>query len=189
MCENTYKQAYISLYKDHYKYLVDHSRKKFGKALAEDLVQEAFKKLWATLKKGKIIRDYLAYLLKTIKHIFIDHQRKKVQENKTLSTHRITKKMEQLRNIDSNPFEDTLEEIEKMSSLMTFIRVVDELDSEAKNIIKLRLEGKSNGEIATILDISPNKVKNGLQRAKHNLHDKLNKNAKCRNGETPWRKY
>ena len=125
---------------------------------AENLVQEVFIKLW--LRKDKIVLDskLKPYLFTCLRNIAFDYLRKIEQDEAFKQVY-----IERMKVAPDYEFEQV-----EFSKIVN--QAVDKLSEKRKMIIKLNIEeGKSYQEIAQIMSISKNTVKNQLIKAKQHL--------------------
>ena len=130
---------------------------------AEDIVQEAFIKLWEKRTTYNDIPCLKTFLYVSVKNLWFNHIRNKKNT--------IDYTSQELQNKEVI-FKNHLIEEETY-------RIIDDavnaLPPQSKKIIKMHLEGKQNKEIAETLNISVNSVKtlkyNALYTLKHSLKD------------------
>lgn len=121
---------------------------------AEEIIQDAFLRVWLNRDKLAEVENVKAYLYKYISNECLSYLRKKLREDKMVDA--FTNKQPSSHNNTSE--EINLNEITKIISV-----AVEKLPEQRKNIYQLsRRDGKSISEIAEILNISPNTVKNAL---------------------------
>ncbi|RBQ10391.1 RNA polymerase sigma factor [Pedobacter miscanthi] len=121
---------------------------------AEEIIQDAFLRVWLNRDKLAEIENVRAYLYKYVSNECLSYLRKKLKEDKVIDA--FTNKQPSSHNSTSE--EINLNEITKIISV-----AVEKLPEQRKNIYQLsRRDGKSIPEIAEILNISPNTVKNAL---------------------------
>lgn len=127
---------------------------------AENMLQDVFMKIW--LRKDQLIfnESLQAYIFTSLRNIAFD----------------FLKKLEREEQMRRNFFELMKETGESMDeSVLTVVsRAVEKLSEKRKTILKLNIEeGKSYQEIADIMRISKNTVKNQLIKAKQHLKGTL----------------
>jgi RNA polymerase sigma-70 factor (family 1) len=136
--------------------------------LAEDIVQDVFMKLWDEHEALAAIENFGSYLFRMSKNHAINHFRRMSHE--TLIISEMFKA-----NPSDNQTEDTiaLKETEKILE-----DIVDKLPAQQKMIYNLsRKEGKSHEEIADLLKISPNTVKNHVVMAMSTIRTQLRRHS------------
>ncbi|WP_316843308.1 RNA polymerase sigma-70 factor [Pedobacter psychrodurus] len=121
---------------------------------AEEIIQDAFLRVWLNRDKLADVDNVKAYLYKYVSNECLSFLRKKLKESRVVDA--FTAKQQ---NSDNNTLETiNLNEVTKIIAV-----AVDKLPDQRKNIYQLsRRDGKSIPEIAEILNISPNTVKNAL---------------------------
>ncbi len=121
---------------------------------AEEIIQDAFLRVWLNRDKLVEVENVKAYLYKYVSNECLSYLRRKLKEDKMVDA--FTNK--QLSSHNNTAEEINLNEITKIIAV-----AVEKLPEQRKNIYQLsRRDGKSIPEIAEILNISPNTVKNAL---------------------------
>jgi RNA polymerase sigma-70 factor (family 1) len=132
--------------------------------LAEDIVQDVFMKLWAEHESLAHVDNFGSYLFRMSKNHAINHFRRMSHETLIISEMFQT-------NPSDNQTEDTiaLKETERILE-----DIVDKLPAQQKIIYNLsRKERKCHEEIADLLKISPNTVKNHIVMAMSTIRTEL----------------
>ncbi len=127
---------------------------------AENMLQDVFLKIW--LRKDRLTFDagLQAYIFASLRNIAFD----------------FLKKLEREEQMKRNFFEQMKETEDAMeeSAFATIARALEKLSEKRKMILRLNIEeGKSYQEIAEIMRISKNTVKNQLIKAKQHLRNTL----------------
>jgi RNA polymerase sigma-70 factor (family 1) len=126
---------------------------------AENMVQDVFIKIWLRREQINPELNFNSYLFTCLRNMAFDHL-KKVEKSHQMKQ-QFMQMMEDNNNADSEA-EDT-----RITLLKT---AMDHLPEKRKMIVKLNIEeGKSYQEIAEIMRISKNTVKNQLVKAKQFL--------------------
>lgn len=126
-------------------------------ALAEELVQDTFLKIWNNRQKLTKILSPEAYLFTMAKHLCLDYLRKIKKENE-LKTELLQKK-----EVSHNLVDDFIISKQYEELLST---VIKNLPQRQREIFEMsRHQGKSHKEIAQILGISPKTVDEHMSRA------------------------
>lgn len=116
---------------------------------AWDLAQEAFLRLYERWNDFENTESAKAFVYTVAKNLFFNYyKREKLRQD-------VYKHLEQEES-DTNNF---LESMAAEEVLRMLYAAVDKLNGQTKTIIQLNLEGKSNVEVAEILNISINTVK------------------------------
>ena len=124
------------------------------------MVQDVFLKMWLRREKLDFNSQLQAYIFTSLKNIAFDHL-KKVSKDEQLRK----KYLEAMEHSCLPMEEDTVQKINL---------AVDRLSEKRKMIIRLTIEeGKSYQEIAEIMHISKNTVKNQLIKAKQHLRNTI----------------
>ncbi len=127
-----------------------------------ELVQEAFMRVWQYVQKGEEIRDYRAFLYRTLRHLIIDEYRK----HKTVSLEGMMldedDTVERLLPADeSNTLEAAVERFEGKRVLES----LQDLPDMYREVILLRyVEGLTPQEISQVLSESENVVSVRIHR-------------------------
>ena len=120
---------------------------------AQEIIQETFIRVWLSRDKLSEIENPGGWLFKVVSNECYSHLRKSILNNKFYNP--ITTEPEPV-NTTHESF--ALKELNRLIS-----EAVDQLPAQRKKIYRLsRDEGKSIPEIASLLNISPNTVKNAL---------------------------
>ena len=130
---------------------------------AENMLQEVFIKIWERRSQINPELNFNSYLFTCLRNMAFDYL-KKMEKNEWLKQ-QYMERMELIRDEDSE-----LAEVQ-MQNLHSAIGTLSE---KRKQILKLTIEeGMSYQEIAEMLHISKNTVKNQLVKAKQFLRDKM----------------
>jgi len=130
---------------------------------AENIIQDVFIKIWE--KRGQINPDlnFGSYLFTCLRNLAFDHF-KKMEKSQTV-------KQQYYERMQSMDTDDTYIEEAKIVYLRAGIAALSE---KRKIILKLNVEeGKSYQEIAEMMRISKNTVKNQLVKAKQFLRERV----------------
>ncbi|UCG27138.1 MAG: RNA polymerase sigma factor [Bacteroidales bacterium] len=135
-----------------------------NKEEAEDTVQEIFVKLWNMRYELNGIRNLEAFTMSMTRNFCLDRLKKR----KTMS---FDDGMMRNQGVwDDNPAKQT--ELKDAVNLVR--RIINELPEQQRMIIQLRdIEGYTNDEITTILDISHNNLRVNLSRARQKIRENL----------------
>ena len=121
---------------------------------AEEIIQDAFLRVWLNRDKLAEVDHVKAYLYKYVSNECLSYLRKKLKEERVVDA--FTAKQQ-------NSHNSTVETINLNEVTKIIAIAVDKLPDQRKNIYQLsRRDGKTIPEIAEILNISPNTVKNAL---------------------------
>ena len=132
-------------------------------ALAEEITQEIFIKLWQHRAKLSSIDRPEAYILTIAARHTLDQIKKRLNENKMLQGLLASKE---------GSHNDTEEKLLLRDRAALIQLAVDQLPPQQKSVYELsRLEGMNYDQIAQQLQISPNTVRNHLVKALRSIRD------------------
>jgi RNA polymerase sigma factor (sigma-70 family) len=170
MCDGE-KQAVNALFRLYYTSLFDYGTKFIqDEEQAKDAIQELFLKLWETRDVLSTPQSVKAYLLVSLRRILLRGAEKKRNRD------------ERNRVYIDNDFpaifskEDLIirEEAEQQQG-KCLIQAINQLSSRQKETLFLRYyHGLSNGEIAAVMEVNRQSVKNNLCRALKNVRGIIN---------------
>ncbi len=124
---------------------------------AEEIIQDSFLRVWLNRDKLAEVDNVKAYLYKYVSNECLSYLRKKLKEDRVVDA--FTAKQQ-------NSHNSTVETINLNEVTKIIAIAVEKLPDQRKNIYQLsRRDGKTIPEIAEILNISPNTVKNALVTA------------------------
>jgi RNA polymerase sigma-70 factor (family 1) len=151
------------LYKNYcsklYDYVVLLTADKF---LSEDIVQEAFIKIWNNKEMLASVKNFNSYLYAIAKNLLLDKWRKKQLEKE-----HIKKFVTEQQPSEHNLFYQRNQE-------QTINAAIKKLSSKQQLVYKMiREEGMKREEVSKELNITPNTVKVTMQNALHNLKKQL----------------
>ncbi|WP_411031263.1 RNA polymerase sigma factor [Spongiimicrobium sp. 3-5] len=149
------EKAFQALY-DRYHNKLYHYILQYVKSVhtAEELVQEAFIKIWLKRAELNEKKDFASFLFVMTRNMIYDHLRKAAVDNSLRKTYYEFK--EHVNN--KTPDDIQMKEYERVLD-----NIIEELPKQKQKIYILsRKEGKNNQEIAEILGISSKTVKNNL---------------------------
>nr|WP_276902123.1 RNA polymerase sigma-70 factor [Pedobacter kyonggii] len=121
---------------------------------AEEIIQDSFLRVWLNRDKLAEVDNVKAYLYKYVSNECLSYLRKKLKDDRVVDA--FTAKQQ-------NSHNNTVETINLNEVTKIIAIAVEKLPEQRKNIYQLsRRDGKTIPEIAEILNISPNTVKNAL---------------------------
>ncbi|WP_345249336.1 RNA polymerase sigma-70 factor [Nibrella saemangeumensis] len=130
---------------------------------AENMVHEVFLKIWDRRHQINPELNFHSYLFTCLRNMVFDHLKK--MEKDQLLRERYWQRMQNIREEEGEEEERRMELLED---------AVNSLSTKRKLVLKLNVEqGKSYQEIAELLRISKNTVKNQLVKARQLLREKL----------------
>lgn len=163
MSNNENKVAFKMLFDISYKELVIYANGfLFDKAESEDIVQDAFIKLWGKMQEVEILA-LRAYLYSIVRNKCINHLKKKKIVNPC--------SILEIKQVIASEVEENYHDIAKRKIIYDqVINTVDTFPARMKEIFKLKFfDNYKHSEIAKELGISVNTVKSQLRRAKSKI--------------------
>jgi len=137
--------------------------------LTEDIVQDVFMKLWNDHQTLSGIDNFGSYLFRMSKNHVINHFKRMAHETLIMA------EMYQYKPVGHNDIQDNiaLKEVEKV-----LLEIIEKLPAQQKAVYYLsREEEKTHEEIANLLKISSNTVKNHVVQAMATIRTQLRKHA------------
>jgi RNA polymerase sigma-70 factor (ECF subfamily) len=131
-------------------------------AIAEEVTQEAFIRLYSYLRKGGVVGHYRAWVFRTAHNLAINESTRKHLTSTVADWDELCRQRQDLR---PNPEQNTLQE----ESFARLRAAMGRLATRQRQCILLRVEGFRFGEIAMILGVSKSTVAESLRRAVHKL--------------------
>lgn len=138
-------------------------------ALAQDITQDTFAKLWSIRDRMGAVDSLRAYVFQIARNRVYNHQRdKKVRRDN----------QEHIRDThpdSSPPSPDKLLDADMLRSMLD--KWIGELPARQREALALRRQNDlTHDEIADVMDISPNTVNNHIARAMKNLRGRIREN-------------
>lgn len=154
---------FAHLYEQYYPLAMHVAKRRLScPCLAEDVVQEVFAKIWEK-RKHNLIENLKSYLLVMIKNEACTYLRKQ-----QLRLRLLTEKVSRESQYTSH---DVMQEMEIRKLLQTSIK---RMPAKRRKVYQLSFEfGYSTGEIAKMLQVSQNTVKNQLSVARQEVREYL----------------
>ncbi|MFW0715709.1 RNA polymerase sigma factor [Pedobacter sp. N23S346] len=132
---------------------------------AEEVIQDAFLRIWLNRDKLEQVENVKAYLYKYVSNECLSYLRKKVKEDKAIDL---------LKSRHSDRDNVTLDSIHLNEINKLITSAVGKLPQQRRKIYELsRGEGKTIPEISEILGLSPSTVKNALVIALKSIRENL----------------
>jgi RNA polymerase sigma-70 factor (ECF subfamily) len=155
--------AYAWLYKNYcsklYNYILVLTT---DKALSEDIVQDAFLKIWNNKETLTAVNNFNSYLYTTARNLLLDKWRRKQNEKIHLKTFAGSLQQEQQNDFFRRDCERTIN------------AAVKTLSPKQEIVYRMiREEGKKREEVSKELKIAPNTVKVTMQKALAGLRERL----------------
>lgn len=160
-------EAFTAVYNAYYSTLLAFVRKMIPeKEDAEDIAADIFVRLWRHRTNFDTIRNLEAFLYITARNACLDflrHLKRQTEKQKEL-----------ILALQQQPTENALPEDIKAEVLATILEEIEKLPKSAGRVFRLAyFDGLSNDEIARLLDITNQSVRNHKQRALKTLRDAL----------------
>jgi RNA polymerase sigma-70 factor (ECF subfamily) len=126
-----------------------------SREIAEDLMQESFMRVWNYLAEGNTIDTPKAFLYRIASNLIIDHYRHKKEMS-----------LDTLVEGGYDPVGEGASSITDFASAQHLLRLLDELDSQSREILTLRyVSDLSVTDIAKVIGQSENVVSVRIHRA------------------------
>ncbi|MGJ1204345.1 RNA polymerase sigma factor [Sphingobacterium lactis] len=158
------EQAFVTLYNRYKRPLVDFALNKLDAEEVEDIIHDLFTKLWVNRSEIKINTLFKSYIYKSLRNRIVDFIAHQVNEKKYLDS---------LAFFGEHIFEQTDYSIREKQFLNELNRLIDKYNPNEKEILRLRMEGYSNQEIADILHLSEKTVRNKYSLIIKDLQGKI----------------
>lgn len=133
--------------------------------LAADLAQEAFVRVYERREEIISIEYGKAFLYTVARHLYWNHRK---------HLRAVDNYFAQLDEDDTDDY-DFLQEVTRQETIRILYAAIDQLPPQTRRVILLNLEGKTNPEVAEILNVSVNTVKGLKKSAYSTLRDLLSK--------------
>jgi RNA polymerase sigma-70 factor (ECF subfamily) len=160
-------EAFTAVYNAYYSTLLAFVRKMIPeKEDAEDIAADIFVRLWHHRTNFDTIKNLEAFLYITARNACLDflrHLKRQTEKQKEL-----------ILALQQQPTENALPEDIKAEVLAAILEEIEKLPRSARRVFRLAyFDGLSNDEIARLLDITNQSVRNHKQRALKTLRDAL----------------
>ena len=133
---------------------------------AEDILQEAYTKLWSKRDSLEAVQQPEAFAVTTVRNLCLDF----------LRSPRTNSRSEPLETVILHCEDSPERQVETRDQLRQVVRLIQELPPNQQQVIRLRgMEDCSVEEIAEITGFSPANVRTLLSRARKYIKDKLKK--------------
>ena len=162
-CINAHElSAFEQLYQQYYKTLTLYAFNFVGnQSEAEDIVQDVIVAIWLREDTFENQRSFEAYLYNAVKFKSIN-----VLKRKNLAQRYIDENSAELNNTSEGQF--SIEEL-----YIELFKAIDNLPKRCREVLLLGMEGKTNAEIAQLLNLSIETVKTHRKRGLSILRDTL----------------
>ncbi len=132
---------------------------------AEDLVQDAFERLWIHRDELDTVESMSSYVNAIVRHLFVDRLRRKRMSLVDLP--------QEMQFADNNPTPERLTEIDEYTK--NVYRLIELLPQQQRAIITLRdIEGRKYEEIEKITGLSNTSIRVALSRARKIIRKQFN---------------
>jgi len=166
------EEIYHRYYKQIYGFVY---RNNMRKELTEDIVQEAFLRVYRSRKSYKPTAKFAVWLYRIVRNLCIDESRRYWNRNVARETES-TLMEDQQSPIDllADEEKDVRQRMDEINDLNTIKAAVDQLSPEQREVIILnKFQGLSYQEIAEIIDSNTESVKQKAYRAHLKLREML----------------
>lgn len=134
-------------------------------ALAEDVLQDVFIKLWTKRDQLNQVKNREAWCIRIVRNQSLDRIRQRKRQ--PLELEKVQYAVSAFATVDKIEHEDLLQQIRL---------VLEKLPEQQREIFRLReLMGYSNAEIEEMLDLNHSQVKVSLFRARQIIREQMNK--------------
>lgn len=159
------------LYKNYYKALVNYVMQIVNDfEVAEDITQDLFSTLWERKIVFKSITSFKVYLYNSVRNSSLDYLKHKNVESDYLQK---VADMYQPYQFWENSEEDLWNE----EVYRQLFHTIDDLPQRCREVFLMYMDGKTNEEISTALNVSIETVKTQKKRGMVFLRKRLNKNT------------
>ncbi len=144
--------AFTELYERYKRPLLVYVLKKVNKQTAEDIVHDLLSKLWINRDNIDVHGRFVGYIFKALRNMVIDHMSRLSHSQRYL--HSLDSSAEHHANILTDY------KLREESFLINMEQLLNKYSSNAQTIVKLRMQGYHNHEIAKKLNLSEKTVRN-----------------------------
>ncbi len=156
-------QAFHTLYERYKAAMLVFAAQRVDKVIAEDLVQDVFLGIWKNRNQLTIAEEISGYLFKALRSRIIDHMSRDSHAKKYLDS--LDAFSYQFTSADAKIREEHF--MQKLEELLT------RYGPQYQRILKMRMEGYSNQEIADALGLSEKTIRNQTWSLMKFLRSKL----------------
>lgn len=150
--KNDNRRAYTELYERYKRPLLVYALKKVrDEEIAEDIVHDLMAKLWVNRDSIKLEGRFVGYIFKALRNKIIDHMSRSSHSQRYLDS------LDSFAENYSDPADYKLREESFWNSIE---QLLDKYSTNAQAIIRLRLQGYNNHEIAEKLNLSEKTIRN-----------------------------
>lgn len=130
--------------------------------VAEDLVQDAFVKLWNKRKELGAVRNLESYITTMVKNLSLDHLRKKKE---------VLNDKDELLDYKNEKYEDRSDEKEQVKLVE---QLINELPETQRMVMYMKdIQEYSSEEIGKIIEMNQNAIRVNLSRARNKVRSEL----------------
>lgn len=165
---NTDLNKFRALYLEYAARLISFARKFVEPAIAEDIVQDIFVKIWNN-KTELIETGAKAYLFRAVRNACLDHLK-----NAEIKSDYIDKAIIELKIQELNYYDSPINRLIDQEKLTQIYQAIEKLPQQCKNIfIKAYIEDQSHNDIATDFNISVRTVENQIYKALKSIRESI----------------
>lgn len=147
-----HRSAFNTIYNRYKSAMLMYAAKRVSLPIAEDLVHDVFMRIWNNRHEIEINEKFIGYLFKALRNIIIDYMSKDANAQQYLNS--IS------RFAETFSYERTDDKIREELFIASLFNLLEGFNPEYIEILKLRMEGYSNDEIAKKLNIAEKTVRN-----------------------------
>ena len=159
------------LYQKHQRHIYAYCRRRVAPDTVDDVVADVYLTLWRRIDDAPQDDDEARLWLYRIASLITTNHWRGTSRRRNLKA--------KLESIGISPGVSIPEQIVMREEVREALTLLDQLSASDRELIKLSIwEHLSNGEIATILGIEPNAVRQRLHRAKTRLAEKFERHQR-----------
>ncbi len=166
MAEASWHHDFKRFFLDYYNVMVRFAKTYLSQDDCQDVVQDAFIKLYAAWNSVPTEGQARSFLYITVRHLCVSRLR-----HQSLEEMFILREMDEADNTAGA--DEFFSEVTYQETLRLLRRSIEELPPQSRRIMQLALKGNGNAEIAETLGISVNTVKTLKKSAYRSLRDSL----------------
>lgn len=152
LISQNHRLAFNAIYERYKSAMLIYAAKRVPLPVAEDLVQDVFMRIWNNRQHIKMEEKFIGYLFKSLRNTIIDQMSKDTNARRYLDS---------ISNFaESFSYERTDAKIREELFIASLYTLLEDFNPAYIEILKLRMQGYKNSEIAEKLKISEKTVRN-----------------------------